>query len=344
MSSVAAGGPATTTKGRCAMTERRPGAGPPEFTNPVLAAYFADPFVLAVDGGYVAYGTGELVDGRAFAVLRSPDLVHWTRVGGALEPLAEDWATDYWAPEVAVADGTYHLYYSVGTGERGHRLRVATASDPEGPFADCGVVLTPGERFAIDPHPFRDADGSWYLFYAHDVLDGERVGTTIAVDRLVSMTELAGEPRTLLRASDDWQLYRRGRQMYGRTYDWHTLEGPFVVAREGRYHLLYSGGAWEEPSYGVSYAVADHPLGPYREPVTGPAILRTLPDRVLGPGHNSVVRDSDGDDWLVYHAWDRARTQRQMWIDRLRWGPDGPGRSGPTTEPQPAPAPAPPAG
>ena len=299
-------------------------------SNPVYDGYFADPFVLALEDGYVAYGTGAIVDGRAFEVLRSGDLERWTRVGGALEPLGEPWATDYWAPEVAHVDGTFFMYYSVGTGDRGHRLRVATATAPEGPFRDSGTVLTPGERFAIDPHPFRASDGAWYLFYARDVLEGERVGTTIAVDRLLDMTTLAGEARTLLRASGDWQIFRRRREMYGQVYDWHTLEGPFVLERDGRFYLLYSGGAWEEPSYGVSYAVADHPLGPYREPHEGPLILQTIPGRVLGPGHNSVVRGPDGSDRIVYHAWDAERTARRMWIDRLRWGSDGPERSGPT--------------
>jgi arabinan endo-1,5-alpha-L-arabinosidase len=51
--------------------------------------------VLRVDGGYVAYGTGRAVGGRPFEVLRSEDLVHWRSAGGALEPLAEPWATDY---------------------------------------------------------------------------------------------------------------------------------------------------------------------------------------------------------------------------------------------------------
>jgi beta-xylosidase len=307
------------------------------YTNPVHPGTFADPFVLPVDGGYVAYGTGAIVDGRAFQVLRSADLVHWEPVGGALELLDEPWAQDYWAPEVAEHEGTFFLYYSVGEGDRGHLVRVATAAAPEGPFRDAGVVLTPDERFAIDPHPFRDDDGQWYLFYAHDVLEGERVGTTIAVDRLVGMTRLEGRPRTLLRASDDWQIFRREREMYGAMYDWHTLEGPFVVRRDGRYVLLYSGGAWEEPTYGVSYAVADHPLGPYREPVSGPVVLQSVPEAVLGPGHNSVVRGPDGADWIVYHAWDRGRTARSMRIDRLTWGVDGPERSGPTTTPQPLP-------
>jgi hypothetical protein len=60
----------------------------------------------------------------------------------------------------------------------------------------------------------------------------------------------------------DWQIFRRGREMYGEVWDWHTLEGPFVCKRDGRYHLFYSGGAWEDETYGVSFAVAEHPLGP----------------------------------------------------------------------------------
>jgi beta-xylosidase len=292
-----------------------------------------------VGDGYLAYGTGGRFADRVLEVLASPDLVHWESLGGALEPLAEPWAQDYWAPEVAEAGGRWFMYYSVGRADRGHLLRVAVADDPAGPFRDSGTVLTPDERFSIDPHPFRDDDGEWYLYYAHDILDGDRVGTAIAADRLVDMTRLAGEPQTLLRASADWQLFKAQREMYGHVVDWYTLEGPFVRRRDGRYHLLYSGGSWEEPTYGVSYAVADHPLGPFSEPVTGPAVLQTVPDRVIGPGHCSVVQDRDGADWIAYHAWDPARTHRELRIDRLVWGAGGPERSGPTTGPQLAPRP-----
>jgi beta-xylosidase len=282
----------------------------------VYDGYFADPFVLRLeDGTYAAYGTGEIVDGRAFEVLRSADLERWERVGGALEPLDEPWATDYWAPEVAFADGTYFMYYSPGTGDAGHLIRVATSDSPWGPFADSGQVLTPGEPFAIDAHPFRDEDGQWYLFYAHDALDSDRIGTTVAVDRMVSMTEVAGEPRTVLRASDDWQLFERGRERYGVVGDWHTLEGPFVRRRGDRYYLFYSGGNWQGGGYGVSYAVAEHPLGPFVEPEVGPVVVSG------GAGHNSIVTGPDGEDRIVYHAWDAARTRRQMHIDRLVWEP-----------------------
>ncbi len=276
------------------------------FTNPVYPGYFADPFVLRVGGAYFAYGTDPEDDGPgAFEVLRSVDLVQWSSLGYALPRVSHDGGREYWAPEVLAVGGRFYLYYSSGIEDRGHRIHVAVADRPQGPFSDAGVVLTPLERFAIDPHPFRDGDGTTYLYYARDLLEGERVGTSIAVDRMLDPLTLAGEPRPAVSPSADWQLFRRGREMYGGRYDWYTLEGPTVRFRLGRYWLLYSGGAWTEASYGVSYAVADGPLGPFHEPPRArPALLATIPGRVIGPGHNSIVEGPDGADWLVYHAWD----------------------------------------
>jgi arabinan endo-1,5-alpha-L-arabinosidase len=303
------------------------------YRNPVYDAYFADPFVLRLDdGSYLAYGTGSVVGGRAFEVLSSPDLDDWTSVGGALEPAPDELGSDYWAPEVAHIDGRWCLYYSVGHGDVGHHLRVAIADDPRGPFHDQGINLTPAERFAIDPHPYRDEDGTWYLFHARDVLEGERVGTMLAVDVLADVTRLAGSAQTILTPSGDWQLFQRGRAMYDSVYDWHTLEGPFVRCHDGLYYCFYSGGNWQEATYGVAYAVASSPLGPWREP--SPAVLpllATIPDEVVGPGHCSVVAAPDGNDAIVYHAWDVNQTRRQMCIDPLVWTDDGPTTPGPTT-------------
>ena len=100
------------------------------YRNPVYDGYFADPFVLRWEGRYLAYGTGSWVDGRVFEVLESPDLASWTRVGGAMEPVAADLGADYWAPEVVEADGRFWLYYSVGHGDAAHHLRVAVADAP----------------------------------------------------------------------------------------------------------------------------------------------------------------------------------------------------------------------
>src|SRR5262245_9271995 len=117
--------------------------------------YFADPFVARTDDGYVAVGTHpEQQGGLRFEVLSSPDLRSWSHRGGALVALDPAVGDQYWAPEVIHRDGAWWMYYSVGRGIEGHHLRVARSSSPYGPYLDLGIDLTPGERFAIDPHPF----------------------------------------------------------------------------------------------------------------------------------------------------------------------------------------------
>lgn len=311
------------------------------YTNPVYDQDFPDPFVLRFEGRYYAYGTGPAADGKMLKQLSSPDLVHWEAHGGALESLRLEGAEEYWAPEVAYRDGTFYLYYATGrTEDPDHHLRVATASHPLGPWKDAGTNLTPHEIFAIDAHPFQDpADGEWYLFYANDVPQGPYAGTGIVVDRLLSMTHLEGNPRPVLRPFADWQVFELQRAVK-QGLDWYTIEGPFVCARGGKYVCFYSGGRWENPNYGVGYALADHPLGPWRdaEHGAGPSILKTVPGHVIGPGHNSVVAGPDGiTDYIVYHGWDPGCTARYPRIDRLKWDGARPICHGPTWEPQPRP-------
>lgn len=317
---------------------------PITYTNPVFSGYFADPFVLKHGDTYYAYGTGSNAgdasspDRRMFPVLSSLDLVHWKAVGWALVPPHGGQA--FWAPEVAERDGRFYLFYSMSTGRHAdetHRLRVAVADDPAGPFVDTGALLLPDEGFTIDAHPFRDPrDGRWYLFFAKDFFD-DRPGTALAVAPLAdNMVSVAGPVTTVLRASGDWQVFERDRTLYGRKWPaWHTLEGPFVRFHDGQYFCFYSGGAWMGSGYGVAVAVADTVLGPYAEPVAGPCVLRGVPGHVVGPGHNSVVLGPDGaTDFLVYHAWDAAHTGRRMCVDPLLWTPRGPRCAGPTWTPQ----------
>lgn len=315
------------------------------YTNPVYDQYFADPFVLRHAGRYYAYGTaGPTADGRQFPVLESTDLVHWEPRGGALIAPRGD---EFWAPEVAYQDGIFYLYYSAhGIGGQDHQLRVATSRDPLGPFEDSGHVLLPAEPFTIDAHPFQSTDGQWYLFFSKDFLTLEedyRVGTGIVVDRLVDMRTLAGEPRVVVRPHTDWHLFKARRPMYGNVYDWHTVEGPAVRVHNGQYYCFFSGGAWERENYGISYVIADHPLGPYRRPPAGTdgtenLLMRSVPGHVIGPGHNSFTVAPDGrQEVIVYHAWDTTMTARLMRIDRLSWDGDQPVvAGGPSWTPQPA--------
>ena len=303
---------------------------------PAHDGYFADPFVLKLaDGAYVAYGSsGATVDGaRAFEALVSDDLTQWRSIGPVLERPDASLGNEYWAPEVAAANGAFWLYYSVGHSIQGHHIRVARAETAHGPFIDQGVNLTPGETFAIDAHPFLDADGQWYLYFACDVLDADRPGTHLAVAPLATMTSTAAPAVSILEPNADWQIYKRQRLMYGELRDWHTLEGPSVVIRDDRYWLTYSGGAWTGPDYAVSWAVAESPLGPWQHaPLDSPPLLSTSAD-LIGPGHNSLTVDARGDDVIAFHAWDEAHTARQLHVHRISFEPEGPRVDGPIRGP-----------
>jgi beta-xylosidase len=314
---------------------------------PVYPSYFADPFVWSHKGVYFAVGTGALeahaqadrasealtVAGTpgVFTLLRSTDFRAWSPIGCALEKLDPEFGDAYWAPEVAFAGGKFWMYYSVGRGDKSHHLRVATSASPEGPYRDTGEPLTTAFTvpFAIDASPFQDDDGEWYLFYARDFLDndgGARVGTGVVVDRLIGMTRLAGEPRTVVRGRFDWQRFLSNRIMYGSRYDWHTIEGPCVRKRLGRYWCLFSAGRWENESYGVDWAFAGSVNGrwQYDGNENGARLLRTVPGSLIGPGHNSIATGPDGNDYIVYHAWDASMTARRMFIERLQWTENGP--------------------
>jgi len=312
------------------------------FRNPAYAGYFADPFVFRHGDLYYAVGTGPSErEDRMFPMLRSADFVTWHPIEPALDLTGVPFGTAYWAPEIAYADGRFYLYYSVGQGDKGHQLRVAVADQPDGPYRDTGTpVLDPATcGFAIDANPFQDDDGAWYLLYARDFLDdedGNRPGTALVIAPLIDMVRVGPEYTVVLRARHDWQRYQAARPMYGATYDWHTLEGPCMVKHDGRYYCLYSGGNWQGSTYGLDYCVSDHILGPYEDTSVDHArVLRTVPKKVIGPGHNSVVLGPDGETlYVAYHAWDVAMTARRLCFDRLIWTPQGPLCLGPSWEPQ----------
>lgn len=309
------------------------------YLNPVWPRSFPDPFVLKFRGEYWAYCTGFWSDGRCFGVMRSRDLVHWEpQPAGALEPLPGG-HTCYWAPEVTYANGQFYLYYSVGNEER-MVIRVAVSDHPAGPFVDSGHRLT-SEPFAIDAHVFVDDDGSRHLFYATDFLDRSHIGTGTVRDRMRDPFTLAGEPTPVTLPRYDWHVYHPNRPEKG-FVRWHTVEGPFVLKHAGRYYQMFSGGNWQNPTYGVSYAVTDDldQPGEWEQAADGERvlpILRTIEGEVVGPGHNSVVRGPDNRQLVcVYHRWTfEPEPARVLAIDLLDWEDGRMVVRGPSSKPVP---------
>ena len=134
---------------------------------------------------------------------------------------------------------------------------------------------------------FTDTDGSYYLYWgSYD---------TICVARMNSEGTAIAGPVTQI---------GHGRRM----------EGGFVVHRGGYYYLFYSDGGCCDGAfsgYTVKVGRATSPLGPFTTP-TGVAltdltskdgdVLAATGNGWVGPGHNSLVTDLAGQDWLVYHA------------------------------------------
>ena len=73
-----------------------------------------------------------------------------------------------------------------------------------------------------------------------------------------------------------------------------------MVAKDGLYYLFYSGNDWRG-RYGMGYAVARSPQGPFVKSLSNP-ILQGSP-RLDGPGGGAVFEDEAGGIHLAYHAW-----------------------------------------
>ena len=102
-------GPAATTAIPTAASPAGPSGEPSpaegEFTNPVIADNYPDPFVMKDEGMYYLYATTNVVDRIQGA--RSPDIVTWEKLGEMLEQLPERSSGATWAPEVAKTRGGY---------------------------------------------------------------------------------------------------------------------------------------------------------------------------------------------------------------------------------------------
>ena len=323
-----------------------PADAPATFANPVLDRDFPDPAVIrASDGYHYAYATQTTgADGRTIniQVARSRDLVSWEHLGDAL-PAKPSWAArtqDFWAPDVAEHGGRYYLYYSAKPDEaltdesRGLCLAVATAERPEGPFTDSGRPLQCGPGFVnIDPMAFDDpATGRRLLYWGSGF--GPIKVQELAEDRTSFAPGSAPVDLVAVDRTDDPANYRR------------LVEGAWVIRRGPYYYLFFSGDNCCGPNIHYAAMVARS------RSATGP--FEVLPEPILaargtwiGPGHNSVVRDSAGTDWIVYHAVDARRprtlpgddvnTRRIMLIDRLEWRDGWPRAVGPSEGPVPAP-------
>ena len=293
---------------------------PLHYQNPIYDADFPDPTVIrSSDGYFYAYGTQTVSAGSwiNIQVAWSADLKNWQLIGDAL-PVKPIWANqrqNFWAPHVTQVGSTYYMYFSADPNSAtGLCLAVATASSPTGPFTDKGTPLKCGGGFVnIDPMEFDDPQTGKRFLYWGSGFQPIKV-QELAADRINFLP--GSQPVDLIQPinSSDPNMYR------------DLVEGAWITFRNGYYYLFFSGDdCCTSAHYAVMVARSISATGPFEVLADNNGVILKGNNSWLGPGHNSVIRDDGGEDWLVYHAYhpdDRARG-RVMLMDKLVYGVDG---------------------
>lgn len=272
------------------------------FLNPILNADFPDPTLIrASDGHFYAYATQAVINGKLhhIQVSRSKDLINWERLPDAL-PERPIWADKpepkFWAPHVSEADGKYFLYYSADPNTlTGLCLAVAVAEKPAGPFKDIGKPLKCGESFInIDPMAFDDPKTGKRLLYWGSGFQPIKV-QELAANRIEFAPN--SKPIDLIapHKTEDLTDYQR------------LVEGAWVTYRKGFYYLFYSGDncCGDKAHYAVMISRSRSATGPFETlQSTGKpnSVILEKNAEWIAPGHNSVIRDDAGNDWIFYHA------------------------------------------
>ncbi|HEV2704706.1 MAG TPA: glycoside hydrolase family 43 protein [Pyrinomonadaceae bacterium] len=272
------------------------------YVNPIFDDDFPDPTVMrASDGWYYAYATQTVVGRRTLniQVARSRDLIGWERLGDALpeKPVWANQTQKFWAPHVSQFGDTFYMYYSADPNTlTGLCLAVATSQSAAGPFRDSGKPLKCGESFInIDPMAFDDPRTGRKLLYWGSGFQPIKV-QELADDRLSFKPGTAPIDLVHVIKDENPNNYQR------------LIEGAWVTYRDGYYYLFYSGDncCGEKAHYAVMVARSRSADGPFETlaQATGSknSVILERNNLWLAPGHNSVVRDAAGQDWIFYHA------------------------------------------
>lgn len=290
----------------------------------------ADPAIVRGDDGYC------YVFSTCRVAFRSKDCCQWEDYSSEViaRPTwgddAEHGIPEVWAPDVAHIGNKWIYYYSLCAWDKPSAgIGYATSDHVGGPYVDQGKLFDSKMiemAGLIDPAPFIDDDGSIYLevgSFSGNFL----VQLTADGMGLYQGASYQNEHKVLIAGYDN---------PYG--YDNTEYEGGYLVKHNGKYFFFGSSGsccAGSSSSYTVWVGMADKVSGPYYDDkgrtmastqvawahATRGRLVVYTPSHVslAGPGHNSVLRDDQGNLWLIYHCYclqDNFAT-RHLFMDKL---------------------------
>lgn len=312
-------------------TAFKPGSQPVAVVSPIREPRGT---VQASDGWTYAFGTQIGPEDRPSNVQasRTKDFVNWEKLPDAM-PVRPSWAKgtpDHWAPQVVRRGAHFEMYLSIEIEGDRSCISVGSSASPAGPYSnfqqlDCGAqykLVNP--VLGVSPvtgRPFLTWEAREAKHYQVRELDPS--GRSFAAGSVVQNV----------------QLPPAGAKIEKEGYE-DLIEGAWVHYRNGFYYMFYSGNECcsDRAHYAVSVARARSPLGPYEKMAesrgTRTSVILKGDERWLGPGHNSVLTDEEGRDWMVYHgiragtsrfrnAQNEAEMHRVLLVQPMHWARDG---------------------
>jgi arabinan endo-1,5-alpha-L-arabinosidase len=282
-----------------------------------------DPAMIREGANYYVFATNRF-QGKLVPMFCSPDLRHWRFCGNVFDTVPE-WALKevpgargIWAPDIALVNGRYFLYYSVSTfGSNRSVIGLITnqtldPTKPEYHWVDEGRVIgstSEDDWNAIDPNLVVSTDGGLWLAFGS-------FWSGIKMRRLDADTGKLSEKDTTL-----YSLASR------RPLQPPAIEAPSIV-RKGKFYYLFVSVdlccRGKESTYKILVGRSKDIRGPYKDregkPMMdgGGTLLLEGSGDWRGPGGESVLLDSEA-DLLVFHAYNGITGKPALQISTMVW-------------------------
>ena len=276
--------------------------------NPISKNWYADPESRVYGDTVFMYVTNSLPfdEQKNLDLVTTKDLENYEIHRDILDMSTYNGAVRaIWAPTVVDKDGKYYLVFAANdiySEDEIGGLYIGVCDNPYGPFknvfADGRPLLNKiyNKAQPIDAHFFKDDDGTIYLLYGgwkhlmvcvmNDAMDGFNKIPEPAFDGIA-------------------------KEITPKDY----VEAPYVMKIDGKYHLMYSTGNWENGTYMVKAGVSDSLFETFE---FYDDILKSS-ELADGPGHNSAFYFK-GQHYVAYHRriiGDNDGNHRLLCIDKL---------------------------
>lgn len=272
----------------------------------------ADPFVIKADDGYYYFTASFPMYGHTDTEGYDRIILRRAKTIDALLEAAEKciWCVDesdsafrfIWAPEIHKINGKWYVLFA------------ASGSENNVWDIDCHIIMCNGN----DPYndtwkdlgKFTACDGDEFSFrgFSLDMTYFECKG-----NHYVAWAQNGGNSNVYLATVDPvepWKTTCPAMLLTKPEYDWERVnipvnEGPAVMIHNGKVFLAFSASA-TGPEYciGLMYADVNADLmnieswTKFSEPILSSVDI----DGEYGPGHNSFVKDENGDWCCIYHS------------------------------------------